>query len=125
MGRMSYTVYVWHTFFYFVILHGLGMDTVLGEKTRVPILAVITIVCCLPIFYGVERRMLRVKLRYSSEKEVLDLNTGKMVSVEEAARPRRGGSPPGPPSEAEAPTAVPPAPTPPAAAAPDPDRGEL
>jgi peptidoglycan/LPS O-acetylase OafA/YrhL len=92
LGRMSYTVYVWHTFFYFIILDLLGGHEVLGEKTRVPILAVVTVVACLPIFYGVERRMLRVKLRFSSEKEVLDLNTGKMVSVEEA-RAAAGGRP--------------------------------
>ena len=92
LGRMSYTVYVWHTFFYFIILDLLGGNEVLGEKTRVPILAAVTVVACLPIFYGVERRMLRVKLRFSSEKEVLDLNTGKMVSVEEA-RAAAGGRP--------------------------------
>ena len=92
LGRMSYTVYVWHTFFYFIILDLLGGHEVLGEKTRVPILAAVTVVACLPIFYGVERRMLRVKLRFSSEKEVLDLNTGKMVSVEDA-RAAAGGRP--------------------------------
>jgi peptidoglycan/LPS O-acetylase OafA/YrhL len=62
LGRMSYTVYVWHTFFYFIILDLLGGNDVLGEKTRVPILAAVTVVACLPIFYGVEWRMLRVKL---------------------------------------------------------------
>jgi hypothetical protein len=86
LGRMSYTVYVWHTLVYFVILDLLGGDEVLGQKWRAPFLAAVTIVACLPVFYGVEQRMLRVKLRYAAEKEVLDLNTGKMVSVEEAAR---------------------------------------
>jgi peptidoglycan/LPS O-acetylase OafA/YrhL len=84
LGRMSYTVYVWHTLFYFVILEVIGGNDFLGQKTRVPILAVLTVVGCLPIFYGVEQRMLRVKLRFASEKEVLDLNTGKMVSIEDA-----------------------------------------
>ena len=84
LGRMSYTVYVWHTLVFFVVLDLLGGDDVLGEKWRVPILAAITIVACLPVFYGVEQRMLRVKLRFAAEKEVLDLNTGKMMSVEEA-----------------------------------------
>lgn len=104
LGRMSYTLYVWHTFFYFVILKLLGFDSVLGQKTRVPILAAVTIVLCLPIFYGVEQRMLRAKLRFASEKEVLDLNTGKMISVEQAAgRSRNAGrasrrDPPAPPA---------------------------
>jgi peptidoglycan/LPS O-acetylase OafA/YrhL len=93
LGRMSYTLYVWHTLVFFLVLDVLGGDRVLGEKWRIPILAALTIVACLPIFYGVEQRMLRVKLRFASEKEVLDLNTGKMVSVEEAtAGSRKGGS---------------------------------
>ena len=91
LGRMSYTVYVWHTLVYFVILDLLGGDAFLGQKWRAPILAAITIVTCLPIFYGVEQRMLRVKLRFASEKEVLDLNTGKMVPIEVA----RGSDNPG------------------------------
>jgi peptidoglycan/LPS O-acetylase OafA/YrhL len=83
LGRMSYTLYVWHTLVYFLVLHVLGGDDVLGEKWRVPILVVIAVVACLPVFYGVEQRMLRVKLRFASEKEVLDLNTGKVINVDE------------------------------------------
>ncbi len=75
---------MWHTLVYFIVLDLLGGDTVLGEKWRAPILTGIAVVACLPVYYGVEQRMLRVKLRYSTEKEVLDLNTGKMMSVEEA-----------------------------------------
>lgn len=128
LGRMSYTVYVWHTLVYFIVLELLGGNDILGEKTRVPILAAITIVACLPVFYGVEQRMLRVKLRYASEKEVLDLNTGKMMSVEEArARSRgmvsaeavEGGSAPGgPPSGGRPPDGDPPGSVPPGAAPP-------
>ena len=84
LGRMSYTLYVWHTLIYFIVLDLLGGDTVLGEKWRAPLLTGVAVVACLPVYYGVEQRMLRVKLRYSSEKEVLDLNTGTMMSVEEA-----------------------------------------
>jgi peptidoglycan/LPS O-acetylase OafA/YrhL len=87
---MSYTVYVWHTFFYFVILEALGADAFLGQKWRAPVLAVIAIVASLPIYYGVEQRLLRVKLRFASEKEVLDLNTGKMMSVEAARAVGKG-----------------------------------
>ena len=83
MGRMSYTVYVWHTLVYFVLLEALGLDSVLGEKTRVFVLAPVTVVACLPVYYFVEQRALKVKLKFATEKEVLDLNTGKMVSVEE------------------------------------------
>ena len=83
LGRMSYTLYVWHTLVYFLVLHVLGGDDVLGEKWRVPILMAVTVLACLPVFYGVEQRMLRVKLRFASEKEVLDLNTGKVINVDE------------------------------------------
>ena len=48
LGRMSYTVYVWHTLVYFIVLDLLGGNDVLGQKWRAPILAVITIVACLP-----------------------------------------------------------------------------
>ena len=44
----------------------------------------------LPVYYFVELRVLRMKLKFSSEKEVLDLNTGKMMSVEEARAAGRG-----------------------------------
>jgi peptidoglycan/LPS O-acetylase OafA/YrhL len=90
LGRMSYTVYVWHTLVYFIVLDLLGGNEVLGQKWRAPILAVITIVACLPVFYGVEQRMLRVKLRFAAEKEVLDLTTGKMVPIEVARARTRG-----------------------------------
>ena len=90
LGRMSYTVYVWHTLVYFIVLDLLGGNERLGEKWRVPILAAIAIVACLPVYYGVEQRMLRVKLRYAAEKEVLDLNTGKMIPVEQAREMHRG-----------------------------------
>jgi peptidoglycan/LPS O-acetylase OafA/YrhL len=83
LGRMSYTLYVWHTLVYFLVLHVLGGNDVLGEKWRVPVLMAVAVVACLPVFYGVEQRMLRVKLRFASEKEVLDLNTGKVINVDE------------------------------------------
>jgi peptidoglycan/LPS O-acetylase OafA/YrhL len=86
LGRMSYTLYVWHTLVYFVVLDLLGGSEILGQKWRMPILAAITIVACLPVFWGVEQRVLRMKLRFASEREVLDLNTGKMVSIDEATR---------------------------------------
>ncbi|MCB1258630.1 MAG: acyltransferase, partial [Microthrixaceae bacterium] len=83
LGRMSYTIYIWHTLWYFIVLEALGGNEFLGQKWRVPILMVIAIVASLPIYFFVEQRLLRVKLRFSSEKEVVDLNTGKMVSVDD------------------------------------------
>jgi peptidoglycan/LPS O-acetylase OafA/YrhL len=108
LGRMSYTVYVWHTLVYFIVLDLLGGNEVLGQKWRAPILAAITVVACLPVFYGVEQRLLRVKLRFAAEKEVLDLTTGEMVPVE-LARQRAGGTVSAEAVEARPPTASDPA----------------
>lgn len=88
LGRMSYTVYVWHTLFYYIILQLLGGDEFLGEKWRVPILAAAALIMSLPIYFQVEQRMLRIKLQFSTEKQVVDLNTGKMVDIEDIQKPR-------------------------------------
>ena len=81
LGRMSYTMYVWHTFFYFVLLEALGLDSVLGEKTRAPLLAAAVVLASLPIYFWVERPLLERKLKFSSERHVLDLNTGRMIDL--------------------------------------------
>ncbi len=95
LGRQSYTLYVWHTLFFWLILDVAGFDDILGEKTRVLVLVPLGILMGIPIYYGVEQRMMRVKLRFSSEKEVVDLTTGKMVSVDAGdASPPDDGSPP-------------------------------
>jgi peptidoglycan/LPS O-acetylase OafA/YrhL len=105
LGRMSYTMYVWHTFFYFVLLDLLGLNSVLGEKTRVPILAAAVILLSLPIYYGVEKRVLRRKLRFASEQHVVDLTTGKMVQIDASGTPVVSGTEhPAPPSGPDEPT---------------------
>ena len=81
LGRQSYTIYVWHTLVYFILLETLGFNEGLGEKTRVFILVPVAIVACLPIFYWVEQPLLKTKLRFAAEKEVLDLRTGKMIDL--------------------------------------------
>ncbi len=81
LGRQSYTLYVWHSFFFWLMLDAFGLDKVLGEKTRVFVVVPLAILMGMPIYYGVEQRMMRVKLKFSSEKEVVDLNTGKMVEI--------------------------------------------
>lgn len=85
LGRQSYTLYVWHTLFFWLILDVAGLGAILGEKTRVFVLVPVAIIMGLPVYYGVEQKMMKLKLRFSSEKEVLDLTTGKMVSIEEAS----------------------------------------
>ncbi len=92
LGRQSYTLYVWHTLFFWLLLEVLGLDSVLGEKTRVLVLVPLGILMGIPIYYGVEQKMMKVKLRYSSEKEVVDLHTGKMVDV--TGKPVEDNDPP-------------------------------
>jgi hypothetical protein len=56
------------------------------QLIRTPILIAAAFAVSLPVYYLVELRVLRLKLRYSSEKEVLDLRTGKMVQVNVAGQ---------------------------------------
>ena len=83
LGRMSYTLYVWHALPYLILIALLGgADAGLGmQLVRTPILIVAAFAVSMPVYYFVELRVLRMKLQFSSEKEVLDLTTGKMVTV--------------------------------------------
>jgi peptidoglycan/LPS O-acetylase OafA/YrhL len=51
---------------------------------------VVAFAISLLVYYGVERRALKIKLRFSSEREVVDLNTGKMVTIDSADASRSG-----------------------------------
>jgi peptidoglycan/LPS O-acetylase OafA/YrhL len=79
LGRLSYTLYVWHWFIFQVVqaaMEGQGRAKIYLTEF------VITFAVALAVYYGVERRVLTIKLRFSSEREVVDLNTGKMVTVD-------------------------------------------
>ncbi len=98
LGRLSYTLYVWHALPYIILLALLGgADAPLSvQLIRTPILIAAAFAVSLPVYYLVELRVLRMKLRFASEKEVLDLSTGKMVTVDHAdqiASPDRTLSP--------------------------------
>jgi peptidoglycan/LPS O-acetylase OafA/YrhL len=83
MGRLSYTLYVWHALPYVIIfaLTG-GTDVSIGKQLiRTPVLIAAAFAISMPVYYLVELRVLRMKLRFSSEKEALDLRTGKMVDT--------------------------------------------
>jgi peptidoglycan/LPS O-acetylase OafA/YrhL len=85
MGRLSYTLYVWHALPYLLLMGALGgEDAPLGQQlVRLPILVASAFIVSMPVYYLVEMRVLRMKLRFSAEKEALDLTTGKMVDVEQ------------------------------------------
>ncbi len=86
LGRLSYTLYVWHALPYIILMALLGgADASLSvQLARTPILIAAAFAVSIPVYRLVELRVLRMKLRFSAEKEVLDLTTGKMVSVDSA-----------------------------------------
>jgi peptidoglycan/LPS O-acetylase OafA/YrhL len=98
LGRLSYTLYVWHALPYIILMALLGGadPSPAVQLARTPILIAAAFAVSMPVYYYVELRVLRMKLRFASEKEVLDLRTGKMVQVDHAdqiASPDRTLSP--------------------------------
>lgn len=85
MGRLSYTLYVWHALPYIIIISMTGGEEAsLGvQLVRTPILIAAAFAVSMPVYYFVELRVLKMKLKFSAEKEALDLRTGKMVQVGE------------------------------------------
>jgi peptidoglycan/LPS O-acetylase OafA/YrhL len=83
MGRLSYTLYVWHGLAYVIILSATGGDDVslMVKLARVPVLIAGAFALAIPVFYKVELRVLKMKMKFSSESETLDLSTGKMVAT--------------------------------------------
>ncbi len=102
MGRLSYTLYVWHALPFIILMAVIGGDDPsLGvQLLRTPILIAAAFLVSMPVYYLVELPVLRMKLRFSAEPEALDLTTGKMVPTGEAAEgdgaapaPGRDGAP--------------------------------
>jgi peptidoglycan/LPS O-acetylase OafA/YrhL len=108
LGRMSYTLYVWHALPYVLIFALTGGEDVSPalQLARTPVMIAAAFAVSLPVYYLVELRVLRMKLRFSAEKEALDLRTGKMVQVHDGKvveEPPPASSPPAPPEAAPAP----------------------
>ena len=84
MGRLSYTLYIWHALPYLLVFALTGGEDASTAVTflRVPILVASAFLFAMPVYYLVELRVLKAKLKFSAEKEALDLRTGKMVQVE-------------------------------------------
>ncbi|MFM7062266.1 MAG: hypothetical protein ACKO04_02060, partial [Actinomycetes bacterium] len=62
-----------------------GEEASLGvQLLRTPVLIASAFLISLPVYYKVELRVLKAKMKYSSEKQALDLTTGKMVDVPQA-----------------------------------------
>ena len=91
VGRLSYTLYVWHALPYVVILALTNGDdaTPTMKVLRTPVLMLAAFAVSMPVYYKVELKVMAMKLRFASEKETLDLRTGKMV--ETPGGPTSGG----------------------------------
>ena len=87
MGRLSYTLYVWHAMPYLIIIVATGgEDAPLSTQLlRTPVLIASAFAVSIPVFYLVEMRVLKMKLKFASEPESVDLRTGKMVTTDSAA----------------------------------------
>jgi peptidoglycan/LPS O-acetylase OafA/YrhL len=108
MGRLSYTLYVWHALPYIILLALTGGEDASPavQLLRTPVLIAAAFAVSMPVYYLVELRVLRMKLRFTAESEALDLRTGKMVRVVDGrvvgeaggkplVEPIEGASPPG------------------------------
>lgn len=83
VGRLSYTLYVWHALPYVIILALTnGEDASPTMKLlRTPVLVLAAFAVSMPVYYKVELRVMAMKLRFASEKQTLDLRTGEMVET--------------------------------------------
>ncbi len=92
LGRMSYTLYVWHTLWIALafgsILPATGLE--FGPGIVVIPTTILVLVLSFPIYRYIERPLLNLKIRFASEAETLDLNTGKMVDVARASDKSQG-----------------------------------
>jgi len=95
MGRMSYTLYVWHAMPFLILMALLGGEdpSLTVQLLRMPILVAAAFAVSMPVYYLVELRVLRMKLRFSAEPEALDLTTGKMVATDQVGRDEAPGEP--------------------------------
>ena len=82
-GRLSYTLYVWHGLAYLLVFAVTGGDDVSTafKFARIPLLVAVALAVSLPVYRYVELPVMGMKLRFASEKETLDLRTGKMVAT--------------------------------------------
>lgn len=83
LGRLSYTLYVWHALPYLILMSLLGGEdaSTTVAVARTPILIAAAFAISMPVYYYVELRVLKIKLKFSAEKEALDLRTGQMVDT--------------------------------------------
>ena len=77
LGRMSYTLYLWHAFIF--ILLGTVVDG-MGIIPGIVVKVIVTFAITIPIHYKIEVPIMKRKLQFASEKETVDVEAGKVVS---------------------------------------------
>ncbi len=85
-GRLSYTLYIWHGLPFIIILALSGGEEAptAVKLARIPVMFLATFLIAIPVYRYVEMPALKLKLRFSSESEVLDRRTGEMVRTDGA-----------------------------------------
>ena len=78
LGRLSYTLYIWHSV-PIVLVKLVAPD--LNWVATTAFVGVASVALALPIYRYVELPVLGMKLRFSAEKETLDLRTGKVIAT--------------------------------------------
>jgi peptidoglycan/LPS O-acetylase OafA/YrhL len=78
LGRLSYTLYIWHSV-PIVLVKLVAPD--LNWVATTAFVGVASVALALPIYRFVELPVLGMKLRFSAEKETLDLRTGKVIAT--------------------------------------------
>ncbi|NLA35848.1 MAG: acyltransferase, partial [Actinobacteria bacterium] len=99
VGEMSYSLYVWHLFAF--ALAGIFVE---GSSRLIEVPAKVAVafgVSWLAHRY-IDQVVIRMKMRFATEKVVLDRATGKEVSLEAAQALAHGTVPTGPEASAEA-----------------------
>ncbi len=92
-GRLSYTLYLWHALPFLIVMSLTGGDSpsLTVQLLRTPLLVASALAVSMPVYFLVELRVLKMKLRFAAEKEVLDMRTGKMVQVDHIDKADKSG----------------------------------
>ncbi|MCZ7629789.1 MAG: acyltransferase family protein [Microthrixaceae bacterium] len=82
MGRLSYSLYIWHGIGIMVAFALIPDATGLPQLlVRSAMVWIISFALAIPVYRYVELRFQRIKLSYSAEKTAVDVSTGKEVDV--------------------------------------------
>lgn len=92
MGRLSYSLYIWHGMgILFAVALMPGRFGAGKELARAMFAWAVSFGFAIPVYKYVELRFQRIKLGYSAEKTAVDVSTGKEVDTSKMKDPERPG----------------------------------